>query len=360
MSTATPNLDPARDMSVPARTLEWDERPSGFRKVLLGPVLVLLGWLLASAAAVYAIELLDGHHRATGLGVSGFWLALVLLVLTHLVLLGVGFIFHRHLTHRACRLHPAIAYPLLLLALPAGSPVQWVGNHRHHHAETDEKADWHSPQAHGFWAAHAGWYIYSRNPLLCALYTFAGPLRMLFDAFWRPQTNQEYVALARDVAREPFYAWVSRPTPYAFFVVAHVAVTWCAIYLIWGTSAFVALYAVQAGYFVIGDGVNSILHMWGHRPFVTKDASTNLPILGLLAVGEGYHNAHHAFPKSLRTGLLPGQFDLVYVVARALERLGLCSDIYVPRTREILARLQDERYRPYFQKRLARENEERV
>ncbi len=313
---------------------------------------MLAGWIAMAGLALFAIERLAGHERVSGLGVSTWWLVLALFAMSQLVLIGVGFVFHRYLSHGACSLHPVVAYPLLVLALPAGTPVQWVGNHRHHHAQTDRDADWHSPVAHGFWAAHAGWYIYTRNPWLCALYTFAGPLRMVFDAFWRPQTNQEYVALARDVAAEPFFAWLSRPTPYAFFVLGHVAVSWCLTYLLWGTSGLLALYLVQAGYFVIGDGVNSILHMWGHRPFRTKDMSRNLPVLGMLAVGEGYHNAHHAFPKSLRTGLLPGQLDLIYLFARLCERMGLCSDIQVPQAREILLKLEDERYRDYFQKRL--------
>jgi fatty-acid desaturase len=334
----------------------WDGRSSGFQGLLLGPSLVALVWACAAAASVWLTHGLAQHDSAHGLGVSLWWLALWLFVMMHVVFLGVGLMYHRALTHRACHVHPLAAYPLLLASLPAGTPVQWVGNHRHHHAATDDDEDWHSPHVHGFWAAHAGWYIYTRRPWLCALYTLAGPLRMLFDAFWRPQTNQEYAPLARDIARERFYGWVSRPTPYAFFVIGHVALTWCGAYLLWGVSAFLPLYLVQTSYYLIGDGVNSILHMWGSRPFNTRDESRNLPFLGFLAVGEGYHNGHHAFPKSARAGLLPGQFDLTYELARLLERLGLCRDLHVPSTRDILARLQDSAYREHFERKLERES----
>jgi fatty-acid desaturase len=327
----------------------WDGRPSGFGGLERGPLLVLLGWMVTATVAAWATGSLAMHDPERGLGAPGWALAVFLVAMTQVVFVGVGLVFHRALTHRACRLHPLVAYPLLALALPTGTPVQWVGNHRHHHGETDAATDWHSPRRHGFWAAHAGWYLYTRNAFLCALYTFAGPLRMIFDAFWRPQTNQEYVDLARDVAREPFYAWVSRPTPYAFFVLGQVAVSWCLVYLVWGTRGLVPLYLTQTAYFVIGDGVNSILHLWGARPFEARDESTNLPWMGWLAVGEGYHNAHHAFPRSIKCGLLPGQLDLVYLQARLFERLGLARDLVVPRPQDILHKLRDDRYRGHFE-----------
>ena len=334
----------------------WDRRASGFRGLSLGPTLVLFGWALAVAAFVLWLERLPGHSVTHGLGYSGYWLALWLVAMVEIVLLGVGFIYHRTLTHRACRLHPLVAYPLLVAALPGGTPIQWVGNHRHHHGKTDKAQDWHSP-IHGFWAAHAGWYIYTRNPWLCALYTFAGPLRMLFDAFWRPQTNLEYVAQAKDIAAEPFYAFVSRPTPFAFFVIGHVAVSWSFGYWLWGTSAFLPLFLTQVSYYALGDGVNSLLHMWGAQPFRTRDESRNLPYLSFLLAGEGYHNAHHAFPRSLKAGLLPGQVDTIYLLARGLEKVGLCRDIVVPGPREVLGRLTEPKHRAYFERQLAAERE---
>ena len=36
----------------------------------------------------------------------------------------------------------------------------------------------------GFWWAHVGWYIGTRNPVICFLYSIAGPLRVLYDYAW--------------------------------------------------------------------------------------------------------------------------------------------------------------------------------
>ena len=128
------------------------------------------------------------------------------------IAIGVG--LHRMLSHRAFVLPKWLAYPIITLSIPAGTPIQWAGNHRFHHANTDVPTDPHSPNISGFWYAHVGWYIGTANPVLCILYSLAGPLRILFDSIWRPRTNQQYIYLSKDVARDPYYTWLSKPIPY--------------------------------------------------------------------------------------------------------------------------------------------------
>ncbi|MBF6592060.1 MAG: hypothetical protein IVW57_16245, partial [Ktedonobacterales bacterium] len=50
--------------------------------------------------------------------------------------------------------------------------------------------------------------------------------------------------------------------------------------------------------------------------------------LALLTLGEGWHNNHHAFPRSAFHGLCWWQFDLAGYVIRLLERLGLAHEVY--------------------------------
>jgi stearoyl-CoA desaturase (delta-9 desaturase) len=40
----------------------------------------------------------------------------------------------------------------------------------------------------------------------------------------------------------------------------------------------------------------------GYRNFELKDLSTNVPILGIFAWGQGWHNNHHKDPKSFDFG----------------------------------------------------------
>jgi stearoyl-CoA desaturase (Delta-9 desaturase) len=74
--------------------------------------------------------------------------------------------------------------------------------------------------------------------------------------------------------------------------------------------------------------VNSVCHTFGKRAFATNDRSRNEWIVGLLGFGEGWHNNHHAFPRSAFHGLHWWQFDFAGYVIRGLERLRLVHDVY--------------------------------
>ena len=312
--------------------------------------LVLLSFIFsASVQAAELFAVADNHNVWTGLGVHWVWYALFLAVMTWAVALGVGLFYHRILTHRVAKPKRGLGYFFVTVALPAGTPIQWVGNHRFHHQVADTPDDPHSPSDHGFWVAHAGWYLNTKKTWICVLYSFAGPLRMLFDAYWRPRTNLEYVDKAKDIAADPYYAWISKPGPYALIVVGHVVVTWAFVYWLWGAMALPFLYTVQFIYFAIGDAVNSILHMKGKRPFKSGDKSTNIGILGFITSGESYHNTHHAFPSAVNIGILPGQFDLNYFWCRVFEKVGLMTDLRMPPKKLILSKLEDESSREFLE-----------
>jgi stearoyl-CoA desaturase (delta-9 desaturase) len=71
-------------------------------------------------------------------------------------------------------------------------------------------------------------------------------------------------------------------------------------------------------------------HRWGTQPHVTPGASesgTNVWLLGVLSFGEGFHNHHHAFPRSARMGRAWHQLDLGWCVIRVLRGLRLVDDV---------------------------------
>jgi stearoyl-CoA desaturase (delta-9 desaturase) len=272
--------------------------------------------------------------------VSWAWLPLFLLALSTPIALGVVF-YHRILTHRSARISPLIEYPLVVMASPAGTPIGWVGNHRYHHQVTDQPADPHAPGHHGFWVAHAGWYLHTTSTTLSVLYTFAGPFRTVFDAFWRPRTGMDHAHLAKDLYGVPFYRWLSRPGPYAGVVLTHVTVMFALTAWLFGLAALPILYVITVAYYALGDWVNSLCHRYGRRPFRSRDESTNLAWLAAITMGEGFHHNHHVFPTSVRAGVLPGQIDTMYLFCRALERLGLASNLRQPTLEQLLARVED-------------------
>ena len=83
--------------------------------------------------------------------------------------LGVTVGYHRMLTHRAFQAHAATRYTFAILGSMAvqGPVIEWVADHRKHHAHTDREGDPHSPHVghgagvrgalRGLWHAHVGW-----------------------------------------------------------------------------------------------------------------------------------------------------------------------------------------------------------
>ena len=76
--------------------------------------------------------------------------------------------------------------------------------------------------------------------------------------------------------------------------------------------------------------VNSATHKWGYRNYPTRDDSTNRWWVAILSFGEGWHNNHHAFPRSARNGLRWWEFDFTYVMIKLLSFASLAKHIHVP------------------------------
>lgn len=243
---------------------------------------------------------------------------------------GINLGYHRALSHKALLLPKWLERLAITLGLPAGTPIQWAGNHRFHHGHTDVPGDPHSPHLDGFWFAHVGWYLQSKNPGVCFLYSIAGPLRTLFDSWHRPRTNRQFVAYAPDVAQDPYYRLISRPWPYfaamwlhtlVFFGVAYALADWTGIAALWCTLALI---------YNLGDAIDSMGHLVGAQPYRSAHRARNHWFLGWFTLGEGWHANHHEFPHSARHGLLPGQADAIWLLIRILKQLGCATEIQLP------------------------------
>src|SRR3954465_3706186 len=78
---------------------------------------------------------------------------------------GVTVGYHRLLTHRAFQTYPVVQYAFAVMGSYArqGSVLDWVADHRKHHAHADEEGDPHSPHVghgsglRGLAHAHVGW-----------------------------------------------------------------------------------------------------------------------------------------------------------------------------------------------------------
>ena len=81
--------------------------------------------------------------------------------------------------------------------------------------------------------------------------------------------------------------------------------------------------------------VNSVGHGhgpgWLHtRDYDNGDRSTNVALLGFIGSGVGWHNHHHAFPWSARSGLERWQLDKAWLIIRCMEYCGIVRDVGQP------------------------------
>jgi stearoyl-CoA desaturase (delta-9 desaturase) len=60
--------------------------------------------------------------------------------------------------------------------------------------------------------------------------------------------------------------------------------------------------------------------------------------MGVMALGEGWHNNHHAFPTSARHGLQWWQFDVTYIIIWTMSKIGLAQAVRIPSKDRISAK----------------------
>lgn len=110
------------------------------------------------------------------------------------------------------------------------------------------------------------------------------------------------------------------------------------LYLIGGFDFVVWGVFVRVSISIVGHWtITYFCHNPGPGKWFVKGAAvqaSNIPGLGLLTYGECWHNNHHAFPESARIGLDKGQVDPAYWFIALLSKLGLATNVGLPRSKE--------------------------
>jgi stearoyl-CoA desaturase (Delta-9 desaturase) len=232
---------------------------------------------------------------------------------------GVTIGFHRLLTHRAFQTYRWMRYLLTALGSMSvqGPAIDWVADHRKHHAFTDEDGDPHSPHAgqgaglrgmvRGLWHAHVGW---------------------LFATHGQASSRR----FAADLLEDPGMRWLSRAFP--LLVLSSLLIPFLLGLGLGGGSVLAGLSALLWGGLVriflvhhVTWSINSICHFFGRRRFAIEDRSTNVFWLALPSLGEAWHHNHHAFPRSAFHGLRWWELDPSGWLILAMAKLGLAWDV---------------------------------
>ena len=275
---------------------------------VLNLIMILLPFVALAGGIVYA----------WGWGIG--WVEISLLISMYLITgFGITIGYHRLFTHRSFKTGPVMTTILGVLGSMAveGSILSWVAFHRCHHQHSDGDHDPHSPHGHGhgvwgvirgFYFAHVGWMIRHSDSGL--------------DNYVRDLRKSRLIMTLSRLF--PLWCLLSLLIPTVLGGLITMSWKGALLGFIWG--GLIRILIVHH----ITWSVNSVCHLWGSRPFRSHDESRNNPIVGVLALGEGWHNNHHAFPTSARHGLRWWQIDTSWIIIWVMAKLGLVWDVYVP------------------------------
>lgn len=157
---------------------------------------------------------------------------------------------------------------------------------------------------------------------------------LLLDALWQLHCRFEFerppaFLIEREFLDDPWLQWMERTWMLQQLPVAAVLYLiggWA--WVVWGVCCRVSVSV--AGHWI----VTFFCHHTGPGSWHVRGAgvqASNLVGLGLITMGECWHNNHHAFPESARMGIEPGQFDPGYWLLQKLEERGIVWDIGMPR-----------------------------
>jgi len=312
------------------------EGSEGVSKELSGPKLVSpadrklriinLGAVIVPLVALaVAMALLWGHGFNWTQAIISMGMSLASAV-------GITVGYHRLVTHKSFQTPAPVRYIFAALGSMAvqGPVIEWAGVHRRHHQHSDEEGDPHSPHAsadgswgtgiratfRGFYHAHVGWLFRGRSK---GLGRYTKDLRA------------DKVLNAVD---KQFLFWVAFGLVLPALLGGLITMTWIGALqgFLWG--GLIRILVVHH----ITWSVNSVCHLWGTSPFDCGDHSRNNAIVGILGLGEGWHNNHHAFPTSARHGLRWWELDMSYMLIRVLWLVGLARNIRVPDAQRLAAK----------------------
>ena len=240
---------------------------------------------------------------------------IVLVVMYMITAVGITVGFHRLLTHRAFASYPWVERTFAVLGSLSvqGSVMDWVADHRKHHAHTDREGDPHSPHVghgsglSGLWHAHVGWLMETQG-----------------QADWKRYAAELYEDPAmRRIGRSfPQLAVLSLLIPTVADWALHDFTAAGALRgLVWG--GLVRIFFVHH----VTWSVNSVCHFFGSRRFDIDDHSTNVGWLSVLSLGESWHHNHHAFPRSAYHGLRWWEIDPSGLIIAGMQKVGLAWNV---------------------------------
>ncbi|KAI3806898.1 hypothetical protein L1987_22816 [Smallanthus sonchifolius] len=207
---------------------------------------------------------------------------------------GVTLGYHRLLCHRSFKIPKWLEYFFVYCGAHAfqKDPLFYVNTNKNHHKYSDTDRDPVNP-THGFWYCNMG--------LFC---------------------NNHHIAAKCGESKGGEYSKVPELKAQWFYTFLHDT-------YYWHPTALAALLYLHGGlcYLSWGMGMRGVVvhHFASLASYVS-----HIWWVAMLTLGEGWHNNHHAFPRSARHGLEWWQFDLTWELIKFLMLVGLARDVKLP------------------------------
>jgi stearoyl-CoA desaturase (delta-9 desaturase) len=134
-----------------------------------------------------------------------------------------------------------------------------------------------------------------------------------------------------DLQNDPLLKFLDIPGVMPAFFVLQLIAAW----LLAGPTGLACLWGAHLWLTNTSWAVNSVAHTayFGVRPYESRDDSRDVPWLAFLTHGEGYHNAHHRYPRSARHAL-KGGWDPSWWLLQGLIKLNLASEPWLPKMKD--------------------------
>lgn len=242
------------------------------------------------------------------------WSYLVWLAITYGVrMFAITAGYHRYFSHRSFKLNRVSQFVLAFLAQTSAQMgvLWWAAHHRVHHRYSDTGEDIHSPVCRSLWWSHIGWLLASESG------GYDSRIMRDFEKFPELRLLNKYHRAPAILFGAAVFAAGGYPVFLWGFVVSTVLLWHCTF------------------------SINSLAHVWGSRPFETRDQSRNNLFLALITLGEGWHNNHHQFMSSARQGLQWWEIDMTYYVLKILSLLGIVRELRAPDPSDATVRISE-------------------
>lgn len=191
-------------------------------------------------------------------------------------IVGVNVALHRYYSHLSFTTSPTREKILLVSSIftSLGSPAMWCSVHRLHHANSDTDKDPHNP--------------------------IRGRIKTWFGIWSHVVIPKRFI--------KPFLTTPELRFVHKYYFAINLTFLFVLLCISLPLAGF--LYCLPAiGCFHGAQSIGVLPHIWGYRRYNTNDKSHNNWLASILALGEGWHNNHHANPGRWYQGEKWYEFD---------------------------------------------------